>query len=329
MARLIFWRVVQFPVILAAIFVLTIALCWLMPGSPVANPDRITSRAVEESMLRQYRMDSPWSFGTSYLSGVFAGREDHPAPYFGPSLQSPDFTVNDLLADRLPVSLALGLSALGLALLIGMPAGILGALRPGSPLEGASIGMALLGVSLPAFVTGSVFLALSAWLLDWVPLRGWEWPGWAFWTGMWWYDVREMISGMLLPALTLSLAPAAYIARLTRLGLGEIMRSDFARTARAKGLTESRVLFDHALKPAFLPVLSFLGPAAATTLTGSFVVEMIFAIPGIGKLFVDSVLTKDLFVLMGIVLIYSSLLVLFNLLVDIAYGLIDPRIELG
>ncbi|MCC5828483.1 MAG: ABC transporter permease [Phycisphaeraceae bacterium] len=318
----------QFPAILAVIFVLTIWLCWMMPGSPVANPDRITSPAIEEAMLRQYRMESPWTFGISYLEGLVAGRDGHRAPYFGPSLQSQDFTVNELLADRLPVSIALGAAALGLAVLIGMLAGIAGALKPGSLLEGASVGMALLGVSLPAFVTGSLFLALSAWLLGWVPLRGWEWPGLAIWTSTWWVDFREMVAGMLLPALTLSLAPAAYVARLVRLGLGEILRSDFARTARAKGLSEARVLFDHALKPAFLPVLSFLGPAAATTLTGSFVIEMIFAIPGVGRLFVDSVLTKDLFVLMGIVLVYSTMLVTFNLLVDLAYGLIDPRIEM-
>ena len=183
-------------------------------------------------------------------------------------------------------------------------------MRPGSPLDAGSLGLTLLGISLPNFVTGSVLLVVFAGLLRWVPVGGWSSP-----------------VDMVLPAVTLGLAPSAYIARLIRLGLADVMNSDFVRTARAKGLSRDRALFKHALKVAYLPVLSFLGPAAASVMTGSFVVEKVFNIPGVGEYFVDAVLNKDQFLILGIVLVYATMLIVFNLLVDLAYAWLDPRIE--
>jgi oligopeptide transport system permease protein len=219
--------------------------------------------------------------------------------------------VTDIILQGLPVSAALGFFALVLALALGLTAGIAGALKPGSPWDMSSLVIALIGVSLPSFVTASILLTIFAGLLVWFPVSGWGSP-----------------MHVVLPAIALSAAPAAYIARLTRLGLADVMSSDFVRTARAKGLSTQTALFNHALKVAFLPVLSFLGPAAAGTMTGSFVIERVFEIPGIGRDFVHSVQNNDRFVTLGLVLVYSTILIVFNLIVDIAYAWVDPRIEI-
>lgn len=306
MLRLITSRLLQLPIILGVIFAVTFTLAWLVPGDPLQRPEgQRPPMEVQQAMRRQYNLDNPVALAQGYLRDVFTRLD------FGPSLQYKDQRVIDILVSGLPVSAMLGITALIFALIIGLTAGIVGALRPGSMLDLASIIMALVGVSLPTFVTGSVLLVLFAGLLHWLPVSGWGTP-----------------AHLLLPALTLSLAPAAYIARLIRLGLAEVMQGDFVRTALAKGLPPHRVVVDHALKVAFLPVLSFLGPAAAGTLTGSFVVEKVFSIPGLGEHFVNAVLNKDQFLILGLVLTYSTLLVLFNLAVDVAYAWIDPRIEL-
>jgi oligopeptide transport system permease protein len=171
--------------------------------------------------------------------------------------------------------------------------------------------IALIGISLPSFVVGTVLLVVFSVWLRVLPIGGWG-----------------GVSHLILPAITLSLPFAAYIARLTRFGMIEQLSADYIRTARAKGLPESQVILKHALKNAFLPVLSYLGPAAAAAMTGSFVVEKVFAVPGIGQHFVDAVLSKDLTLIMGVVLTYSTMLILFNLIVDVLYGWIDPRIKL-
>jgi oligopeptide transport system permease protein len=308
MARFVFWRLLQMPLIIAVIFLITFVLSWMIPGNPLERFDqRRPDREVALAMQRQYNLDNPVRFATSYLKGVFRGD-------FGPSLRYRDQRVNSILASGFPVSAALGVLALEFALIVGLGAGILGALKPGTPLDWGSLGLALVGVSLPTFVTGSILLMVFGGLLHWAPVGVWEWsrPG-----------------TMVLPAITLGLIPAAYIARLTRLGLADVMNQDFVRTARAKGLSERQALFRHALKVAFLPVLSYLGPAAAVTMTGSFVVERVFAIPGLGEHFVNAVLNKDQFLILGVVLVYATLLVVFNLIVDVAYAWVDPRIELA
>ncbi len=307
MTRLIVVRLIQLPVIVAAIFMITFACAWMIPGDPLARPEaQRPPQEVQQAMRREYNLDSPWSFLGAYVKKVVTRCD------FGPSLKFRDQRVNDIIASGLPVSALLGVAALIVALHLGLAAGVLGALRPGSAVDMSSLAMALIGVSLPAFVTGSVLLVVFAGLLHLAPVGGWGTP-------------RHLV----LPAITLGVMPAAYIARLIRLGLADVMSSDYVRTARAKGLSMRRALFSHALKVAFLPVLSFLGPAAAAVMTGSFVVEKVFAIPGLGEHFVNAVLNKDQFLILGVVLVYSVMLVLFNLIVDVAYVWVDPRIELS
>ncbi|GAB4195087.1 MAG: hypothetical protein Kow00105_09320 [Phycisphaeraceae bacterium] len=234
MLRLIFWRLLQLPVILAVIFVVTLLLAWVVPGDPLSTDDgREVKPEIKEAMLRQYNMDrGPVHFGLSYLKGVVLGTE-RAWPDFGPSLHYQDERVSGIIADSLPVSVMLGSAALAVALLIGTLSGVIGALRPGGMLDMSSLGIALIGISLPNFVTGSVLLAVFAGLLKWFPVGGWGSP-----------------MHLILPAVTLGIAPAAYIARLIRLGLADIMSSDYIRTARAKGLSRHTALFEHALKVA-------------------------------------------------------------------------------
>ena len=304
MGRLIFWRLVQVPVLLWIIYTLTFALVWLVPGNPLEVEGRKPPKAVQEAMLAQYNLDSAPTFYVSYLRNVVKGD-------LGPSIKYEDWTVNQIIAGALPVSVQLGAAAIMLSLLIGVAAGVAGAVRRGRTLDWATMSIALLGISLPTFVTGTVVLMVFGLTLRWVPVGD---PG----------DL-----GLRLAAsFTLALPFAAYIARLTRSGMIEVLSSDFIRTARAKGLPPRKVILRHALKVAFLPVLSFLGPAAAAAMTGSFVVEKVFNIPGMGQHFVDGVLNKDVFLIMGVVLVYATMLILFNLAVDVAYHLIDPRIEL-
>lgn len=356
MTRVLISRLIQFPVIMAVIFLVTFTMAWIVPGNPLENAEgRRPPPEIAAAMARQYHLDSSTGFLVNYLKGLTLGSQEHRAnydtssvgaavssyfrlliegsngyrpPYFGPSLQHRDLTVNAIIGQGLPVSMMLGTAAIIVALIIGLMAGIIGALKPGSPLDLASLIVALVGVSLPSFVIGSVLLVVFVGMWQLAPVGGWEWPGWEIWTPYWWQDTAEMLRKLILPAITLGLAPAAYIARLIRLGLADVMSSDFIRTARAKGLSTHEALFRHALKVAFLPVLSFLGPAAAAAMTGSFVVEKVFNIPGLGKDFVFAVLNKDQFLILGLVLTYSTILIIFNMLVDIAYAWVDPRIEL-
>lgn len=316
MGGLILRRLAQLPLIILVVYTVTFALVWVIPGDPVDAPEgRRPPQAVIDAMRAQYDLDDPVTFYFSYLgkaTGVSWLLGDAPEPFdLGPSLKNPGWTVNEILAAGLPVSVALGLSAILIALAIGLTAGVIGGLRPNTWLDAGSQALAVVGISLPSFVIGSLLLAVFAVRLGWLPIGGWG-----------------GFSHLVLPAFALSLPFAAYIARLTRFGMIDEMRKDYIRTARAKGLPEHRVAFGHALRNAFLPVLSYLGPATAIAMTGSFVVEKVFAVPGIGRHFVDAVLAKDVTLIMGVVLVYSTLLVLFNLAVDALYGWIDPRIRL-
>src|SRR5688572_14743684 len=316
MLRLVAYRLLQMPLILLAIYSITFALAWLIPGNPLEKEGRAPPPEIAEAMKAQYNLDNPWAFYWDYLgksSGVswLLGKHDRPFD-LGPSLTHENWSVGEILGAGLPVSITLGFAAILLACAIGLSAGVIGALRPGSLRDGLTLTLALIGISLPSFVVGTALMQVfSAWL-KWLPVGGW---------GTWQH--------LLLPALTLSLPFAAYIARLTRFGMIEQMQADYIRTARAKGLPERTVILKHALKNAFLPVLSYLGPACAAAMTGSFVVERVFAVPGVGQHFVDAVLSKDLTLIMGVVMAYSIILILLNLAVDVMYGWIDPRIELG
>ena len=305
MGRLILSRLLQLPVILLVIFLVTFSLLLLSPGNPFdRNPDRPLDPEIIKRMMEKYQFNNPVGFAVTYATNVVTKFD------FGPSLQYRDLTVTQIISKGLPVSAALGVFALVVALVLGLTAGIIGAMRPGSPWDWGSLIIALIGVSLPSFVTASILLTIFAGILHAFPISGWGTP-----------------MHVVLPAIALGAAPAAYIARLIRLGLADVMSSDFVRTARAKGLSKQAALINHAMKVAFLPVLSFLGPAAAGTMTGSFVIERVFAIPGLGDHFVNSVLNNDRFLTLGLVLIYSTILVIFNLIVDVAYAWVDPRIE--
>ncbi|MFM7052527.1 MAG: ABC transporter permease [Planctomycetota bacterium] len=313
-AGLITRRLLQLPFIVLAVYTLTFMLAWSVPGNPLENPEgRRPPPEIVEAMQKQYKLDDPVAFYFDYLgkaSGVSWALGLHDRPFdLGPSLKQPDWSVNEILGTGLPVSMTLGLSAILIALAIGIAAGVVGGLRPGTAVDALTQVLAVAGISLPSFVIGSALLMLLAVKLGLFPIGGWG-----------------GLSYVVLPAFTLSLPFAAYISRLVRFGMIEEMGADHIRTARAKGLPRWKVAFKHALKNAFLPVLSYLGPATAVALTGSFVVEKVFAVPGVGQHFVDGVLGKDITLVMGVVLVYSSLMVVFNLAVDVLYRFVDPRI---
>ena len=318
MLGLVLRRLAQMPLILLVIYTVTLTLAWAVPGNPLENPEgRKPPAQVQEQMLRQYNLDSFWRFYSSYLDSATGlrwarGNSAPDAPVFdlGPSLQYEDWRVNDIIAASLPVSVTLGAVAILFATLIGVGAGVVGAVKPNSAADISTLVVALIGISLPSFVIGTLLLLFFAVLIPVFPVGGWG-----------------GVSRLVLPALTLSLPFAAYIARLTRMGMIEALSADYVRTARAKGVGETMVLLRHALKNAFLPVLSFLGPATALAMTGSFVVERVFNVPGIGQHFVNAVQNKDLFLIIGVVLVFATLLVLFNLAVDVLYRWVDPRIE--
>ncbi len=313
LAKLIGWRLVQLPFILFAVYTTTFLLAWQIPGNPLEKEGRRPPQEVVEQMESQYNLNNPVTFYTEYawkasgLAWVF-GSHGGPIFDFGPSLRHENWTVNDILVAQLPVSMTVGLCAIVLATCIGLLTGVYSAVHPNTWMDKLSLGIAVLGISLPSFVIGvGLLIVFSVWL-HLFPVSGW---------GTW--------KHLVLPSVALSLPFAAYISQLTRTGMIEQLKSDHIRTARAKGLPERVVVWKHALKNAFLPVLNYLGPATAAAMTGSFVVEKVFAIPGIGTHFVDAVLGKDITVLMGIVLVYSTVLVLFNLAVDVMYRFFDPR----
>jgi oligopeptide transport system permease protein len=335
MAGLILRRLLQLPIILLVIYSLTLTLAWAIPGNPLENPEgRQPPQEVIDQMLAQYSLDNYWVFYTTYLDNATglkwtrekingtharedaAAREQGLAPRtryvfdLGPSLQYKDQRVNEIVATSLPVSVTLGALAMLIALVVGLGAGVVGAVKPNSFADIATLVVALIGISLPSFVIGTVLLIVFGVWTRLLPVGGWG-----------------TLSSFILPAVTLSLPFAAYIARLTRMGMIDALEADYIRTARAKGVGRTKVLYKHALKNAFLPVLSFLGPATALAMTGSFVVERVFNVPGIGQHFVNGVQNKDLFLIMGVVLIFATMLILFNLAVDVLYRWVDPRIE--
>lgn len=284
---------------------LSFFLMRLAPGGPF-DGERSLPPEIEASLRAEYHLDEPLPQQyLRYLGGLLRGD-------LGPSFQYQGFRVRELIAAGLPVSLTLGMCAMALALLLGGATGIAASLRPGRALDQGLMSLAMLGISVPSYVVGPLLVLLFAVLLRWLPAGGWE-------PGRW--------SDLLLPVLALALPQIAAIARLLRSSMLEVLRQPYIRTARAKGLTESRVLLVHALKPALLPVISYLGPATAGLITGSVVVEQVFDLPGIGRYFVQGALNRDYTLVLGVVLVYGATIVLFNFLVDLLYGLIDPRLR--
>jgi len=274
----------------------------IAPGGPF-DRERIVPPEVRKNIEAKYHLDEPlykqyWRYMKDILHGDL-----------GPSFKTPDWTVNEVIARTLPVSLILGGFALAFALLIGITAGLTAALRQNTMTDYSAMAFAVVGISVPSFVMAALLMYVFAEKLNWFDIAGWG-----------------TIKNLVLPVITLGLPYAAYIARLSRAGLLEVIRQDYIRTARAKGLPERTILLRHAIKPAILPVVSFLGPAAAAILTGSLVVEKVFQIPGLGWHFVQSALNRDYPMVMGTVIVYSTMLILFNMLVDIGYAFLDPRI---
>jgi oligopeptide transport system permease protein len=297
-------RLLQMIPTLWAIATLTFFMIRLAPGGPFMSEKEIPE-AAKTQLMHQYGLDQP--LGVQY--GRFlahAVRLD-----FGPSYRFPTRSVREIILEGLPVSAELGGWALALSLIVGIPAGVLAARRQNSGLDHATMGLALAGVSIPNFVLGPV-------LVMWLSLTLFLFPP-ALWQGP---------ESRVLPVLTLSAAYVAYIARLTRAGMLDVLQQDFIRTARSKGLSETRVVGKHALKLGILPVVSYLGPATARILMGSIVVESIFGVPGIGRYLVNAAFNRDYTLVMGVVLFYAGFLMMLNLLVDVAYAWLDPRVEL-
>lgn len=229
---------------------------------------------------------------------------------FGPTYRSPSRSVNDIFRDHLPVSFQLGLAAFTVAIVIGIPAGVIAGLRRNTWLDYAAMSVALIGVSVPAIVSGPIMRYFFGVELRWVPPTGWG-----------------TIGHMILPAIALGFSASAILARLTRASLLQVFNEDYIRTARAKGLTERVVVSYHALKNALIPVITILGPLFAALVTGTFVVERVFGIPGLGEFFITSIGNRDYPVIMGTTLLYGSFLVFANLIVDLVYAVLDPRIR--
>jgi oligopeptide transport system permease protein len=277
----------------------------LAPGGPFDQEQTLTP-AVRANLDHLYGLDQPLAVQYAhYLRGLLHGD-------FGPSLSQRDFTVTELIAQGLPVSISVGLLAILLALCIGIPAGMAGAIWRNHGPDHALTTFAALAVALPSFVTGPLLALVFGLGLHWLPVAGWE---------------HGAPRYLVLPVLTLALPVAAYLARLTRASLLEVLRSPWIRSARARGLGGTRVLWRHALRPALLPAVSYLGPALAYVVTGSLVVETVFGLPGTGRYLVQGAVDRDYPLVMGMIVVYGALLLLFNLLADLLYGWLDPRVR--
>jgi oligopeptide transport system permease protein len=304
MVSYILRRLLYFIPTLIAIYTLAFFLMHAAPGSPFVQEKGLPPEVLEARKAEFYLDQPAWKQYLLYARDLLT-LQGHT------SIRYPNRNIiHDILAPAFPVSLSLGVCALGLAVVVGTAAGVVSAARPRSLLDYVSMTGAMIGISQPSFVIASLLMIIFTFTLRLLPVGGWGTP-----------------SQIILPAVALAALPSAYIARLVRTGMLEVLSADFIRTARAKGLTERSILLGHALPTAWMPVLGYLGPAAAAIFTGSFVVEKIFAIPGVGTHFVDSALHRDHPMILATVLLYAVLLVAFNLAVDIGYAAIDPRVR--
>ncbi len=289
------------------IIVATFLLVRLAPGGPFDEEQPLPPE-IKANLEAAYGLDQPIMVQLGrYLQGLLRGD-------FGPSFKFKDFSVTELIATGLPVSLTLGAVAMLLAILLGIPLGVLSALRQNQFTDHAVMALAVLGIAVPVFVVAPLAALVLGIYLDWLPVAGWT-PGE-------WHDV-------VLPATTLALPVIAYVARLTRGSMLESLHSPFVRAACARGVPRSRQIWRHALPAAMAPVISYLGPATAAVLTGSLVVETIFGLPGLGRYLVQGALNRDYTLVMGMVIVYATMMILLNLLVDITYAWLDPRVRPG
>ena len=303
MLRFILRRILLSIPVIFLVATTTFFIMRLAPGGPFMSEKAIPPE-IMANIQAKYGLDQPLL--------VQYGRYLRNLAHFdlGPSYKYPERTVNQIIRDGFPVSLDLGLAALAFALLLGIPAGVIAAVKHRGWVDHITMGIVFFGISVPTFVFGPLLIFVFSLTLYWLPPALWGTP-----------------QQVILPAITLGLPYSVFIARLTRTEMIEVLEQDYIRTARAKGISEFRVLWKHALNGALLPVVSFLGPAVADLVTGSIVVEKIFAIPGLGRYFVESAFSRDYTTVLGTVLFFAVLLIFANLVVDIAYRFLDPRIE--
>jgi ABC-type dipeptide/oligopeptide/nickel transport system permease component len=349
MGRYIIRRLLYMVVVVLVVSVITFGLMHAVPGGPFTREKALPAETIK-ILNERYHLDDPiWKQYLNYLSNVLVPRistkpfstslqDDYlikakigPVNFgwmnFGPSYKSRSRTVNDIFRDNLPISAQLGTMALLVALIIGMPLGIMAALKQNTVLDYLGMGVAIIGVSVPVIVMGPILVWIFGVTLKWVPPTGWgAKPPFLFGflpKSLTW----DFFKYAIMPSIALGLGSSAIIARLTRATLLQTVREDYIRTARAKGLREGLVITRHALKNSMIPVVTILGPLFAALVTGTFVAELIFGIPGMGKYFVTSITNRDYPVIMGTILLYAVFLVIANLVVDLTYAYLDPRIR--
>lgn len=300
----IFKRILQSVPVLLLVTAVTFFMIRAAPGGPFSQ-ERAVPAEVIKRLNERYHLDEPiWQQFIGYLGHLLQGD-------FGPSFKYPTHTVNDLIVAGFPATFELALYATLFALVIGLTAGIIASLKPNSLQDYVPMSAAMLGICLPSFVLGPILLLIFGIWLQWLPVAGWG----------------QIAGDKILPSITLGAAYAAYIARISRGSMLEILSQDYIRTARAKGLSHARIIFVHALRGAITPVISFLGPAIAGLLAGSFVVETIFQIPGLGRFYVQAAFNRDYTMIMGCTIFFAFLIVVFNLLADVLLVLLNPKVR--
>jgi oligopeptide transport system permease protein len=304
MLRFIIRRILQIIVVLWVIITATFFMIRFVPGGPFTAEKAVTPEILR-NLEAHYGLNKPvWQQYVDYMRSLVLHGD------LGPSFKYASRTVNEIIADKLPVSLELGALSLGVALVVGLILGVIAAVKRNTAFDYVASSIAMVGICVPTFVLGPLLVLFFAIKLGWVNASGWYTP-----------------IDRVLPALTLGLVYAAYVARLTRGGMLEVLSQDYIRTARAKGASELRVIFHHGLRGGLLPVVSFLGPAIAGILTGSFVIETIFQIPGLGREFVQSAFNRDYTLVLGTVILYAVLIVTLNLIVDLVQVWLNPKLK--
>jgi oligopeptide transport system permease protein len=300
MRRLVGLFPTLFAIVSASFFIVRLA-----PGGPFDQEQALPPQ-IRANLDRLYGLDQPLAVQYwHYLAGLVHGD-------FGPSFKLRDFSVGDLIAQGLPLSLALGSAAIALGVLLGIPLGIAAALRRNTAVDYGIGSLVVFGIALPSFVMGPLFALVFGLYLHWLPVAGWE---------------EGAPRYLILPVLTLALPVIAYVARITRGSLLDVLRANYVKTARARGLGEMRVLWRHALRPTLLPVVSYLGPATAYVVTGSLVVETVFGLPGTGRYLVQGAINRDYTLVMGMITVYGAITLVLNLVADLIYGWLDPTVR--
>lgn len=304
MLRFISMRLLQAIPVLLAVITFTFFLVRFAPGGPF-DQEKVVIPEVKRALEAQYRLDQPLlaQYG-AYLKDLAQGD-------FGPSFKYPGRSVNELIAAGFPATAELGLYALLVAVVIGLGAGLMAALKPNTWRDYLPMSLAMIGICMPTLLLGPLLVLVFGIELEWLPVSGWG----------------DVPGDKILPSLTLGAAYAAYVARLTRGGMLEVLSQDYIRTARAKGLPERVVIFKHALRGGIIPVVSFLGPAFAGLLAGSFVVETVFQVPGLGRFFVQAAFNRDYTMILGTTTFLAALIIVFNLLSDVLAAWLNPRVR--